>query len=112
MRALAALFTAVVLALGLGLSYGAAVSAPPAFAAGAHPMPQATKKKTPKPKPSATTASAAPTPSSRTAAEIEGDRWLQLAIIGGGSLLGCVLLFFAIGAFLRRRPRRRRDEPN
>ncbi len=107
MRALAALFTAAVLLLGLGLTPALVWSAGPAYAAGAHPMPEATKqKKTPKATPSATP-SAEPRPTTRSQAEIEGDRWVQLALVVGGGLLGCVLVFFLIGSLLRRRPRRR-----
>ncbi|PZQ50540.1 MAG: hypothetical protein DI570_25380, partial [Phenylobacterium zucineum] len=66
------------------------------------------KKKTPKAKPTATPTPTPPSPTpspTRTAAEIEGDRWVQLALIAGGGLLAAVLVFFAIGALLRHRPR-------
>lgn len=64
-----------------------------------------TKKKTPKPTatPSPTPASTTPTGRARSAADEDGDRWVQLAMIAGGGLLGSVLVFFGIGALLRRR---------
>jgi hypothetical protein len=47
------------------------------------------------------------TPRGRTAADEEGERWVQLAFVAGGGLLGAVALFFCIGALLRRRPKPR-----
>ncbi|MCA0297336.1 MAG: hypothetical protein LCH96_18895 [Actinobacteria bacterium] len=106
MKALTAAFTAVILVLGLGLGGGVLVAPQAALAAGANPVPEATKKKTPKPTRSATP-TPTPTSTGRTPAQIEGDRWIQLAVIVGGGLIGSVLVFFLIGALLRRRPRRR-----
>lgn len=55
------------------------------------------------------TASPSPSPSpSRTPRpDPEGDRWIQLAIVGGGSLLGAVTLFMVIGGLIRAVNRRR-----
>ena len=109
---------AAVAALALALSLGLGVPAPPAQAdsggvvVSQHVLPEAPKK-TPKakpsksPSPSATPAASTPTARPRSAAEEEGDRWVQIAMVVGGGLLGCVLVFFGIGAVLRRRPRSR-----
>ena len=106
-------------ALALALTLGLNAPARPAQAEPAggivlqHVLPAAPSKTTkpkPKPKPSATpTPSASPTatPRGRTAADEEGERWVQLALVVGGGLLGAVALFFTIGALLRRRPRPR-----
>ncbi|MEA4945130.1 MAG: hypothetical protein VB080_11920 [Propionicimonas sp.] len=55
-------------------------------------------------------ASATPTPtpsySYTPRPDPEGDRWLQLAIYGGGGLLGAVILFMIIGSLLRLKYRR------
>jgi hypothetical protein len=104
-----ALVAALVLAVGLSAYLiGAVDAAAPAVAAGSHPLPEATKKKTPKPTASPTpTPSSTPTPTTRSAADAEGERWVQLAVIAGGGLLGSVLVFFLLGWVLRRRPRRR-----
>jgi hypothetical protein len=108
MRSLAALVTALVLALGCGLSLVVVSSgAPPAVAAGSHPVPEATRKKTPKATATPSPLGATSTPRARTAADEEGERWVQLAVIGGGGLLGAVVVFLTIGALLRRRPRAR-----
>jgi hypothetical protein len=108
--------TLVCLAFGLALA-GAALPGqalrPPASGevAAAAPLPEKTKK--PKPKPSATpeptpTTTATPTPSRvPTAADLEGDRWLQVAVLAGIGLLGTVLLLFVIGALVRFRRKRR-----
>jgi len=113
-KPLVAAFAALALALSLGLG----APAPPAQADSGgvvvqqHVLPEAPKK-TPKPKPSktpspsATPAASTPTARPRTAAEEEGDRWVQIALVVGGGLLGCVIVFFGIGAVLRRRPRPR-----
>ena len=111
MRSVPGLVAVVVFALCLGVPViGAAAVATPAFAGGAQPVPEATKKKTPKPTvtPSKTIVPPTPVSTAKTAAELEGERWVQLAVIAGGGILGVVLVFFALGAFLRRRPRRRR----
>jgi hypothetical protein len=102
-------------ALALTLTLAVGAPARPALADPApgtvpqHVLPAAPSKTTkPKPKPTATptpTPSVAITPIGRTAAEEEGDRWVQLALVAGGGLLGCVALFFGIGALIRRRPR-------
>lgn len=103
-------------ALALALTLGVTAPSRPAQAEPArgpvpqHALPAAPSKTTkPKPKPSA---SPTPTPSAsttatrhRTAADEEGERWVQLALVAGGGLLGCVALFFGIGALLRRRPK-------
>lgn len=111
---LVALLTATWLLLGVAPTSVAATipTAPPQLVSAqqvmAQPLPaESTKKKrkkkasasaTPTPMPSST-----PTP--RSAADEEGDRWLMLAAIAGGGLLVAVLVFFALGALLRRRPR-------
>lgn len=79
---------------------------PDAAAAPAAPAPQATA--TPSATPSAT-ASGSPsaTPRPRPRPDPEGDRWVELAVIGGGSLLGAVLMFMLIGGLIRWRNRRR-----
>jgi hypothetical protein len=104
-------------ALVLALTFGLSASARPAQAGPAvgpvpqHVLPAAPAKTTkPKPKPSASptaTPSATVTPRGRTAADEEGERWVQLAFVAGGGLLGAVALFFCIGALLRRRPKPR-----
>ncbi len=115
MKPLVACLAALVLALTLGLS----ASGQPANAYPARePVPQhvlpaaPTKTTKPKPKPSVTptptpSPSASATTRRRTAADEEGERWVQLALVAGGGLLGAVILFFGIGALLRRRPRPR-----
>ncbi len=104
-------------ALALAFTIGLSAPARPAHADPAdgnvpqHALPAAPSKTTkPKPKPSATptptpSASATTTARRRTAADEEGDRWVQLAMVAGGGLLGCVAVFFGIGALLRRRPK-------
>ena len=67
--------------------------------------PKAAAKPAAKPK---ATPTPTPTPTSartRSAADIEGERWVQLAVIAGGGLLAAVIAFFVIGALLRRKPR-------
>ena len=105
------------LAVGLVLTGAAlpgAVPRPPApgQVVAAVPVPEKTKK--PKPKPSSASPSAEPTPTATptpsrvpTAAELEGDRWLQVAVVAGIGLLGTVVLLFGIGALVRFRRRRR-----
>lgn len=110
MKPLLACAVALVAALSLGLSAPVATGHPLIAPAAGQQLqaPAAPEKKTPKP--SATpTATPSPTPTvrQRSEAEIEGDRWVQIAWIGGGGLLGCVLVFFAIGALVRRKGRRR-----
>jgi hypothetical protein len=104
MKPMTLLVAALVLVLGVGLiATGGPVPGQPAFAAG-QPLPEATKKKTPKAKPSATPTVATPSPvATRRPIDDEGERWVQLAVIGGGGLLACVLAFFGIGALLRHR---------
>jgi hypothetical protein len=107
-------------ALVLALTFGLNASARPAQAGPAlgpvpqHLLPAAPAKTTkPKPKPT-TTPTPTPSPSAtattrrRTAADEEGDRWVQIALVAGSGLLGAVALFFGIGAILRRRPKPRR----
>ena len=117
------LFVVALIALLLSLPGFAPAVADPAPRAPA-PVPQATKtpKATKKPKPSKTpkattspttsaspeaslTPSPSPSPSRRP--DPEGDRWIQLAIVGGGSLLGAVVLFMVIGGLIRVVNRRR-----
>ncbi|HEY3340072.1 MAG TPA: hypothetical protein VGK18_16355 [Propionicimonas sp.] len=114
MKPLVAGLAALALALTLGLSAPArpAKADPAGGVVPQHALPAAPSKTTkPKPKPSATptpSPSATATPRGRTAADEEGERWVQLALVAGGGLLGAVALFFGIGALLRRRPRPRR----
>lgn len=103
---------ALILAITMtGTPAGANVnSGVPAVAVAQHPVPEATKKKTPKPSPSASAASAAsasPSVATRRPVDEEGERWVQIALIAGGGLFGSVLVFFAIGSFMRWTSRRR-----
>ncbi len=113
MKPLVASLAALALALTLGLSAPARpAQADPVGGAGPQQVLPAAPSKTtkPKPKPSATptpSPSVTATPRGRTAADEEGERWVQLALVAGGGLLGAVALFFGIGALLRRRPRPR-----
>lgn len=68
--------------------------------------PLATKKPTPKASPSASP-SPGPTPTARRPVDDEGDRWINLAVIGGVSLIGTVLILFVAGWLVRRSARRR-----
>lgn len=103
---------AFVLAWGLFAQSAEALPSAPGITVRQHPVPL---KKTPRPKPSPsvspTTAEPSMAPRPRSAAEIEGDRWVQLAMFGGGGLLGAVLVFFAVGALIRRPRRRPRRQP-
>ena len=114
MKLVAMLVATLVLAVGVGVAAsGHPASGQPAYAAGAYPVPEATKK-TPKPKKTPTPAvmpsSVAPTfAPTRRPVDDEGDRWVQLALVGGGGLLAAVLAFFGIGALLRHRSRRPRS---
>ncbi len=122
-RSLLRVFVATAIALLLSLPAFVPAAADPAPQAPA-PAPQATKtpKATKKPKPAKTpkatksptaspspevspTPSPSPSPSRRP--DPEGDRWVQLAIVGGGSLLGAVMLFMVIGGLIRGVNRRR-----
>ena len=68
----------------------------PNYTAPASAKPSATT--TPGPTVTATaTATAKPTPRP----DPEGERWVQLAIVGGGGLLGAVVFFMIIGSLLR-----------
>ena len=113
MKALAACLGALALALALALIGPAhlAVADPGAVVVPQHVLPAAPSKTTkPKPKPSATptpTPSASATSRRQSAAEEEGERWVQIAMVAGGALLGSMALFFGIGTLLRRRPRPR-----
>lgn len=98
---------ALVLALGIaGLAVEARAQPVPASAVGYHPLPEATKKK--KATPSAT---ATPRPSAvtttRRPVDIEGERWVQIAMLAGGGLLAAVLAFFTVGTVLRFSAKRR-----
>jgi small neutral amino acid transporter SnatA (MarC family) len=108
MKPITLLVAALVLVVGVGLVVtGGPVPGQTAFAAG-HPLPEATKKKTPKAKPSATPTTATPSPiATRRPIDEEGERWVQLAVVGGGGLLACVLAFFGVGYLMRRRTRAR-----
>ena len=109
----------LVMALTAACMVGLASLVTPALAAvptgvAAMPQPEATKTKKAKKKPKATptptpvaTATPSPSPRVRTAAELEGDRWVQIALVAGGGLLGSVLAFFGIGALMRSGRRRR-----
>lgn len=104
-------------AFGLALLLSAptlvpAVAAPVPLA----PVPQATETPTTSPaaeessdEDAEATASptATPSPSYTPQPDPEGDRWIQLAIVGGGSLLGAVVLFMVIGGLIRAVNRRR-----
>lgn len=82
---------------------------PQAAAEPAQPAaPQATTTPSGSPSPSQTGTSA-PTPSSAPTRrpDPEGDRWVQLAVVGGGSLLGAVVMFMVIGGIIRAVNRRR-----
>ena len=113
MKPLVVGLAALALALTLGLSAPArpAQADPAVGVVPQHVLPAAPSKTTkPKPKPSATptpTPSPTASPRGRTAADEEGERWVQLALLIGGGLLGAVAIFFAAGALLRRRPRPR-----
>lgn len=115
MKTLVAMVAALVVACSLaGLPMaGAHADTRPADLAGQRPMPEATKKKTPKAtaKPTATPSghvSATPAaPPTRRPVDEEGERWVQIAMIAGGGLLGIVLVFFGIGTLLRYTGRRR-----
>ncbi|MCA0250821.1 MAG: hypothetical protein LCH76_00740 [Actinobacteria bacterium] len=79
----------------------------PAPLATESPAPQGTDS--PAPDPEATSATPTQsTPPTTPRPDPEGDRWVRLAIIGGGSLLGAVVLFMLIGGLIRLRNRRRR----
>ena len=109
----------LVVALGLALllslpGFSTAVADPGPLA----PVPQATETPeattTPESSPSEdpdndeeVTASPSPSPSRTPRPDPEGDRWIQLAIVGGGSLLGAVTLFMVIGGLIRAVNRRR-----
>lgn len=106
--------TALVLALTLtgAPASGASISRPAAPVAGLHPMPEATKTPKPKKTPKATATpspevTATPISTTRRPVDEEGERWVQLAMLVGGGLLGAVLVFFAVGSLLRLGNRRR-----
>ena len=115
MKALVASLAALALALALAVFAPShlAVADPAAGLVPQHVLPAAPSKTTkpkPKPKPTATpTPTASPSasvpPRRQTAAEEEGERWVQIAMVAGGGLLGSMALFFGIGTLLRRRPR-------
>ena len=95
------------LALLLAALTGLAVSLPDASAAPLAPAPAATTSPSatpPDPNPSGTPA-ATPRPAPRP--DPDGDRWIELAVVGGGSLLGAVVMFMLIGGLIRWRNRRR-----
>lgn len=70
-------------------------------AAPAVPMATESPSASPTPTPTSQYTPRAPRP------DPEGDRWVQLAVVGGGSLLGAVVAFMIIGGLLRWRTRRR-----
>lgn len=85
---------------------------PPAAAADpAQPVaPQATTSPTPTPEESTTatpTTPTTPTAQPGPRPDPEGDRWVQLAVVAGGSLLGAVFMFMVIGGIIRAVNRRR-----
>jgi hypothetical protein len=113
-KPLLAVVTALALALSIGLGVPALqAAADPGGVVAGRPLLPAAPQKTSKPKPAktpsptATPAAATPASRPRSTAEKEGDRWVQIAMVAGGGLLGCVIVFFGIGALLRRRPRSR-----
>lgn len=89
---------------GLALAVPQAAAAPAAPVA---PVPAATAS--PTATPTGQTPSGSPTRSSRATPrpDPEGDRWVELAVVGGGSLLGAVVMFMLIGGLIRWRNRRR-----
>jgi len=97
------------LVAGLLLSLAGFVPAlPPAAALPAAPaLPAATTSPSATPSGSAgpSTPVASPSPSPRP--DPEGDRWVQLAVVGGGGLLGAVVMFMVIGGIIRGVNRRR-----
>ena len=116
MKPLLACVAALALALILNLGAPATAAQPDsgavAVAVAERVLPAAPQKtskpKPPKKTPTPTPAVATPAATPRSAAEVEGERWVQIAMIVGGGLLGCVVVFFTIGALLRRRPRTQR----
>ena len=115
MRAFLVMMVTVACMVGLSSLVTPALAAAPAGVV-ALPQPEATKtkkaKKTKKPQATPTptpiaTPTHTPTPRGRTDAELEGDRWVQVALVAGGGLLGSVLAFFGIGALMRSGRRRR-----
>jgi len=114
MRNFVAMVAALALALAVtGFVTQAAVPTQLGASVALKPAPEATKtakpKKTKTPK-ATPTPSATETPSvsaARRAADAEGDRWVQIAMVAGGGLLGSVLAFFGVGALMRAGRRRR-----
>lgn len=51
--------------------------------------------------------SPSPSPTTRRPVDDEGDRWVNLALIGGIGLIGTVVVLLIAGGILRRRSRRR-----
>lgn len=111
----------VAAALGLALLLSLPAFSPAAADPGPlAPAPQATKTPTKTPKATSSpqapdedddqpTASPTPSPSPSWTPrpDPEGERWIQLAVVGGGSLLGAVVLFMVIGGLIRAVNRRR-----
>ncbi|MDQ7991711.1 MAG: hypothetical protein REI45_03420 [Propionicimonas sp.] len=93
------------------LAVALALVAPAVPAAVAEPAlpaaPSATTTPTASPTPTATPASPSPSGSPTPRPDPEGDRWVQLAVVGGGSLLGAVVMFMVIGGIIRAVNRRR-----
>ena len=111
MRHVAAAVTVLVLFIvTTGTAGAGSPSSAPTVAANvvleAGTRPLATKKPTPKVSRSASP-SPGPTPSARRPVDDEGDRWMNLAVIGGVSLIGTVLILFVAGGLVRRSARRR-----
>ena len=95
----------------LFVALAALVVVPDAGAAPAAPAPVATTS--PTATPTEPSSSATPSGTPRTTSrptprpDPEGDRWVELAVVGGGSLLGAVMMFMLIGGLIRWRNRRR-----
>lgn len=96
-------------ALLLATLTGLAVSLPGATAAPLAPLPVPAATTSPSATPSGQSPSGTPAATGRPTPrpDPEGDRWIELAVVGGGSLLGAVVMFMLIGGLIRWRNRRR-----
>ena len=96
---------------GLLAVLAAFIVLPDAGAAPAAPVPVATTSPSATPTDPSSSATPSATPRSTTRPsprpDPEGDRWVELAVVGGGSLLGAVVMFMLIGGLIRWRNRRR-----